>query len=313
MSEPFPFEIPEHIRKCAVILEEFFTSRGVNDWALMGIRSRSVMETVEHCEDCNFPLSACGEPNVDGTPTMDCQVCKLEDLLATERAAREAVERQREVWRTECGALAIERDDLKQRAEAAEAKLSVAIGIIEGLLSDMHSKWLDTPRFKAASQYLSSSEPPALLKELSDLRALTEQQSQEIVERSKELADECARNCKDTEHPHDCGVIDDILFHLNKRGYEVTGIDGDESPAEILVGWFHAQIREAKEQHEELLRDKERLDWLNRVFTILRAESRNRFGGVVQSFEWLGTQPEEIQSLREAIDAASADAKGSKS
>lgn len=36
-----PLEIPEHIRKCAVILEGFFLSRGIEEWALMGIRSRS--------------------------------------------------------------------------------------------------------------------------------------------------------------------------------------------------------------------------------------------------------------------------------
>lgn len=104
MSDPFPFEIPEHIRKCAVILEEFFTSRGVNEWALMGIQSRN--DAQSHV-----------------------------------------------------------------RAEAAEAKLCEAIGIIEGLLSDMHPQWLDTPRFKVASQYLLSAKPPALLKELQESRA----------------------------------------------------------------------------------------------------------------------------------------------
>jgi hypothetical protein len=41
---------------------------------------------------------------------------------------------------------------------------------------------------------------------------------------------------------------DDLLFHLKRRGYEVGGLDGDESPAAIVAGWFDCQIRELKEQ-----------------------------------------------------------------
>ncbi len=30
---------------------------------------------LNYCNDCNSPLSACGEPNPDGTPSEDCLVC----------------------------------------------------------------------------------------------------------------------------------------------------------------------------------------------------------------------------------------------
>lgn len=53
------------------------------------------------------------------------------------------------------------------------------------------------------------------------------------------------------EHPVDCAVIDDILFELQRRGYEVTGIDGDTSPADILAGWFHGRIRQAEEDRDQ--------------------------------------------------------------
>lgn len=90
-------EIPKHVREAARAVEIFFKLNSINEWALMGIQSRNKsqeVETMEYCEDCNFPLSACGEQNIDGTPSMDCQVCKLRDLLAAERAAREAADRR---------------------------------------------------------------------------------------------------------------------------------------------------------------------------------------------------------------------------
>lgn len=54
MSDTFPFEIPEHIRKAAATVEIFFKVNGVNEWALMGIQSREanqhreVRETFSH-------------------------------------------------------------------------------------------------------------------------------------------------------------------------------------------------------------------------------------------------------------------------
>ena len=35
--------------------------------------------TDERCEVCNGELSACGEQNVDGTPSMDCRYCQLKE------------------------------------------------------------------------------------------------------------------------------------------------------------------------------------------------------------------------------------------
>lgn len=38
-------------------------------------------ETLEVCSVCNFPLSACDTPGVDGIPRMDCKMCQLKDQL----------------------------------------------------------------------------------------------------------------------------------------------------------------------------------------------------------------------------------------
>lgn len=45
----------------------------------------------ERCETCNCELSACGEQNIDGTPSMDCQLCQASDRINTlERELAEA-------------------------------------------------------------------------------------------------------------------------------------------------------------------------------------------------------------------------------
>lgn len=42
-------------------------------------------ETLEVCSVCNFPLSACDTPGVDGIPRMDCKMCQLKDQLQEAR------------------------------------------------------------------------------------------------------------------------------------------------------------------------------------------------------------------------------------
>lgn len=72
----------------------------------------------------------------------------------------------------------------------------------------------------------------------------------------QQVIDDCTahfsrENQRLREHPMDCAVIDDILFELQKRKYEVTGIDGDTSPADILVSWFDQQIKQANEERDQ--------------------------------------------------------------
>ena len=42
---------------------------------------------MEYCMECNSPLCQCGEPNLDGTPSTDCLVCKV-------RAQRDELRKQ---------------------------------------------------------------------------------------------------------------------------------------------------------------------------------------------------------------------------
>ena len=50
---------------------------------------------VEYCMECNSPLCDCGEPNVDGTPSTDCLVCKVraqrDELRAQARCVHQVV------------------------------------------------------------------------------------------------------------------------------------------------------------------------------------------------------------------------------
>jgi len=39
-------------------------------------------EEFKYCEECNTPLSQCGEQGIDGIPTMDCIACKLRNIIA---------------------------------------------------------------------------------------------------------------------------------------------------------------------------------------------------------------------------------------
>jgi transcription elongation factor Elf1 len=48
-------------------------------------RVATLVTDFEYCDECNHPLSACGEQHNDGTPSIDCQVCKLRSLLADVR------------------------------------------------------------------------------------------------------------------------------------------------------------------------------------------------------------------------------------
>lgn len=39
-----PDNIPDDVRACAIILEHYFKEQGVEDWALLGVCSRSMYE-----------------------------------------------------------------------------------------------------------------------------------------------------------------------------------------------------------------------------------------------------------------------------
>jgi hypothetical protein len=88
-----PSQIEELVKKW--FSNTTVTRREAIEWALKEQRSQimaaiptSKTEELEWCEECNFPLSPCGEQNVDGTPSMDCKVCQLRDKVAQLTAAR---------------------------------------------------------------------------------------------------------------------------------------------------------------------------------------------------------------------------------
>lgn len=56
-------------------------------------------EQFEYCDDCGAPLSACGEPSPDGTPSMDCKVCQLRDKIDDLERQLEGIRKEREEWR----------------------------------------------------------------------------------------------------------------------------------------------------------------------------------------------------------------------
>jgi hypothetical protein len=53
----------------------------------------------ERCQECSAELSACGEINPDGTPSLDCEVCQLraevERLTAIDAGTKMILENQR--------------------------------------------------------------------------------------------------------------------------------------------------------------------------------------------------------------------------
>lgn len=43
----FPAGIPKHVKDAALTLEIFFAEQGINDWALMGVCSRTMYEKLK--------------------------------------------------------------------------------------------------------------------------------------------------------------------------------------------------------------------------------------------------------------------------
>lgn len=47
---------------------------------------RTMAEYTERCQECGCELSACGEPCLDGTPSMDCPLCRRQAAIRELRA-----------------------------------------------------------------------------------------------------------------------------------------------------------------------------------------------------------------------------------
>lgn len=75
-------EESEHAR---VLIE----TRNLYAESMAQLRSELEQAKSEWCEECNFPLSACGPQNSDGEPLMDCKVCQLRFELKQAREARD--------------------------------------------------------------------------------------------------------------------------------------------------------------------------------------------------------------------------------
>lgn len=282
---------------------------------------------------------------------------KLEHELAAGRAAKEQLEVIARMNSEYARACELERNDFKQRAEQAGARLSEAIEFISGLVDEC-SYGDNCPTFGSkhgqcfncrAREFLTSTSPPPILAEVNELREalkrsrfekhgasgmccqLRESANAEVdrlraelrnqkaeTQRIKEIGQSFERQFNST-FEQSCKNINRAVSAEQER--DALAHDLEKTQTELDAAFFMneslraqlqvAKVRESKEQHKEPLRDKARLDWLETVDwkADVFQKSPKPFWLTLTAVKY---KAETFLTLREAIDAMSADAKGTK-